>query len=240
MYKEVWNKYTKGFKFLLPFILVKVLCEGIGFNLGFNKYDLYNIFRGNLSDFKQAVMSNLAPILFIVFVGSLFYAFLMVVIKELINEKHIDYREDFKEGIGFYLRYLVLSIIIEAVLIGINLLGMIDMLKAIAWVLLIGITPIVIPCDSYLIYYNTSSVEAFKKGLAVGKKYFMEIFFLGIIAGIVSGVSGVSMVRMGLKTSSIIYVCMEFIITSVEMYLCMFVMFICKKEEKSVGKIIEC
>ena len=48
MYKEVWNKYTKGFKFLLPFILVKVLCEGIGFNLGFNKYDLYNIFRGNL------------------------------------------------------------------------------------------------------------------------------------------------------------------------------------------------
>lgn len=240
MYKEAWNKYIKGFKFLLPFILVKVLFEGIGFNLGFNKYDFNNIFRGNLSDFNKAVVSNLVPILFIVFAGSLFYAFLMVVIKALINEKHVNYREDFKEGIGFYSRYLILSIIIYTILIGVRLLERVDMLKAIVLILSIYLSPIFAPCDSYLVYYNTSSIEAFKKGMALGKKYFVEILFLGIIFGIVSGVSAVSIVSMGLKTSSIGYVCMEFIITSINVYLSMFTMVICKKEEKTVEKMIEC
>ena len=56
MYKEVWRKYMKGFKFLLPFILVRTLYESIMHNLGFSTYDFYDFFKGNLSGLKQAVV----------------------------------------------------------------------------------------------------------------------------------------------------------------------------------------
>jgi hypothetical protein len=246
MYKEVWRKYMKGFKFLLPFILVRTLYESIMHNLGFSTYDFYDFFKGNLSGLKQAVVDNFVPILFQLFVGSLFCAFLMVVIKELINEKRVNYREDLKESLGIYLRYLALTIIMYAITIGVLLLGAFDIIMPIVYIFVTSyLSPILIPCDAYLVYNNTNPVEALKEGTSLGKKYYVEILFLGIIFGVISLLLGIifkmaSPIGMDLRTNPMGYACIELIEISVWTYLCMFIMAICKKEEKTVEKITEC
>lgn len=97
MYKEVWNKYIKGFKFLLPFILVQILFKSTGLNLAFTDYDLFG--KGgslieNLSIFNQLIIDNIIPISLELFIGAIFYSFLMITIKSLLNEKNISYGED--------------------------------------------------------------------------------------------------------------------------------------------------
>lgn len=237
MYREIWNKYMKGFKFILPFIVVRVLYESISYNLGFSKYDFYDFFGGNLSSFKQAVVSNLGSILFSLFVGSLFSAFLMVVIKSLINDKDVNYGENLKESLGIYLRYLLLNIITSAIFVGILLLGLCKIIMPISFILLIYFNVILTPCMAYLVYNNVSPVVALKKGIAVGKKYSGEILLLAItlciIIGIISGVS------IKLKVNPVGSVFMDFIETSIWGYLYIFSMAICKKEEKVVDRMLE-
>ena len=118
MYKEIWNKYKDGFKFLIPFILVQILFQSFDLNLEFANYDF--IGKGgslleNFSIFNETISNNIVKISFELFIGTLFYSFLMITIKALLNERNINYGENFKESIGFYLRYLALNIIIFAI-----------------------------------------------------------------------------------------------------------------------------
>ncbi|KAJ51174.1 hypothetical protein BD780_002372 [Clostridium tetanomorphum] len=237
MYKEVWNKYMKGFKFLLPFILVHVLFQNSSLNLDSKEYDF---FAGNFSAFKQAVENNFMPILFNLFIGSLFYSFLTVVIKALINEKPINYRENLKQSLGVYFKYLVLTIITSAIFIGIMLLGFLNILMPIAFILMIYFNIILTPCKAYLVYNNTSPLTALKKGIEVGKKYSGEILLLGVmlcvIVGIIVGI--ITAIGIDVKTNPIAYAFTNFIGTCILFYLATFAMTICKKEEKSEGQIL--
>lgn len=241
MYGEVWNSYKRGFKFLLPFILVKVLYESTSLNLEFDKYDFFgrggNLIK-NLSVSKQIIINKPIPILFYIFIGSLFYSFLMVFTKALLNKKDINYKDIFKESLGFYLRCLGLNIIISSISIGLILLGFWGILIPFMVILLILFNVLLIPCDAYLIYYNTSVGEALKKGTALGKKHFGEILLLGvmvsIILAIIGGLMGVSNINP--KINLIGSVLINFVSASAGGYLYMFNMTICKKYEK----IIEC
>lgn len=245
MYKEVWNKYKEGFKFLLPFILVQVLFKSTSFNLEFTKYDFFR--RGgnltkNFSLLKEIVINESIPILFYIFIASLFQAFLMVVIKALLDKKDINYKENFKESLGLYLRYLGLSIIIYAISVGLVVLGFWGILIPFMIILSLLLSVLIIPCDAYLIYYNTSVGEALKKGIALGKKHFGEILLLSITVCIMLAIIGgvMALVNINPKTNSIGYAFMNFISVSVGIYLSMFIMTICKKAEKTEEKIIEC
>ncbi|MBM7870768.1 hypothetical protein JOC70_002262 [Clostridium pascui] len=245
MYGEVWNNYKKGFKFLLPFILVKVLFESTSLNLEFDKYDFFgkggNLLK-NLSVSKQIIINEAIPILFYIFIGSLFYSFSMVVIKALVNKKDINYKENFKESLGFYLRYLGLNIIISAISIGLIVLGFWGILIPFMVILLILFNVLLIPCDAYLIYYNTSVGEALKKGTALGKKHFGELLLLGITVSIILAIIGgvMALANISPKINPIGSVLMNFASASIGGYLYMFTMTICKKEEKVEEKIIEC
>lgn len=245
MYSEVWNRYKGSFKFLLPFILVKVLFESIGFNLEFSEYDFFeeggNLIK-NLSAFKQIIINEPIPILFDLFIGTLFYSFLMVVIKVLLNNSEINYKENFKESLSFYLRYLGLNIIIYSISVGLILLGFWGILIPFMVILLILFNVLLIPCDAYLIYYNTSVGEALKKGIALGKKHFGEILLLGVMVSIILAIIGgvMALVNINPKVNPIGSVLMNFVSASVGGYLYMFTMTICKKEEKTAEKIIEC
>lgn len=245
MHGEVWNNYKKGFKFLLPFILVQVLFESIGFNLDFNEYDFFaeggNLIK-NISVLKQIIINEPVPILFDLFIGKLFYSFLMVVIKELLNKKDINYKENFKESLGFYLRYLGINIVIYSISVGLILLGFWGILIPFMVILLIYFNVLLIPCEAYLIYYDTSVGEALKKGMALGKKHFGEILLLGVMVSIILAIIGgvIALVNINPKTNTIGSVLMNFASASVGSYLYMFTMTICKKEEKVEKKIIEC
>lgn len=245
MYGEVWNNYKKGFKFLLPFILVQVFIESTSLNLEFDKYDFFgkggNLIK-NLSVSKQIIINEAIPILFYIFIASLFYSFLMVFIKALLNKNDINYKDIFKESLGFYLRYLGLNIIISAISTGLILLGFWGILIPFMVILLILFNVVLIPCDVYLIYYNTSVGEALKKGMALGKKHFGEILLLGVMVSIILAVIGglMALVNINPKVNLIGSVFMNFVSASIGGYLYMFAMTICKKGEKTAEKIIEC
>ncbi|WP_315121708.1 hypothetical protein [uncultured Clostridium sp.] len=241
MHKEIWNKYIKGFKFLLPFILIQVLFESVSLNLGFSEYGFFDFFGENFSTFKQSVVNNLAPILFSLFIGSLFHAFLMVVIKALINEKDINYRENLKESLGIYLRYLGLNIITSAILLGVMLLGFSSILLPFSIIFLIYFNVLLTPCESYLIYYDTNPAEALKKGMSLGKEYSGEILLLGIMAGImIAIIAGImSVIGIGPKTNLIGYAFVNFVRISIWVYVCMFAMTICKKGEQTEKAILK-
>ncbi|QBD84957.1 hypothetical protein EQG73_06860 [Clostridium tetani] len=244
MYKEVWNKYIKGFKFLLPFILVQILFKSTGLNLAFTDYDLFG--KGgslieNLSIFNQLIIDNIIPISLELFIGAIFYSFLMITIKSLLNEKNISYGEDFKESIGFYLRYLVLNIIISAISMVLIFLGFWTILIPFMVILMIYFNIILTPCEAYLVYYNTSVGESLKKGIELGKKYSGEIILIGIVTGIMLGVMGGIMSTLNItpKTNFIGYIFISFISTNIQIYFYMFVMSICKREEKAEEKTLE-
>lgn len=245
MYGEVWNNYKKGFKFLLPFILVQVLFESTSLNLEFDKYDFFgkggNLIK-NISVFKQIIINQPIPILFDLFIGTLFYSFLMVVIKALLNKNEINYKKNFKESLGFYLRYLGLNMIIYSISVGLIILGFWGVLIPFMVILLILFNVLLIPCDAYLIYYNTSVGEALKKGMVLGKKHFGEILLLGVMVSIILAIIGGSMalVNINPEANLIGSVLMNFVSASVGSYLYMFTITICKKEEKVEEKIIEC
>lgn len=245
MYGEVWSNYKKGFKFLLPFILVKVLFESTSLNLKFDKYDFFgkggNLLK-NLSVSKQIIINEAIPILFYIFIGSLFYSFLMVVIKALLNKKEINYKKNLQESLGFYLRCLGLNIVISSISIGLILLGFWGILIPFMVIFLILFNVLLIPCEAYLIYYNTSVGEALKNGMVLGKKHFGEILLLGVMVSIILAILGGVMVLVNInpKVNPIGSALMNFVSASAGGYLYMFTMSICKKEDKIAEKIIEC
>lgn len=241
MYKEVWKEYKKGFKFLLPFILVLVLFESVTDNFSFSTI---NFFGGSFSAFKDAAVNNLDQVSIGLFLGSVFYPFLMVVMKALVNEGEVNYRESLKESLSLYLRYLTLNIVTSAILIGIMLLGFLPIVMPIALILLMLVNALLIPCSAYLIYYHASIKEALKKGMLIGKKYFSEIFLLSIsmiiigtiILGIMSGI--MSLANIDIKTNPAGNVLTNVINVIIMTYLYMYIVDICKKEEKIQGKIL--
>ncbi|MBC2397023.1 hypothetical protein [Clostridium tetanomorphum] len=239
MYEETWNKYVKGLKFLLPFILVQVLFEIISFkifnNIGVDKYNFItegeNLIRNSIGrNIKELITGNLALIIFSLLVEPLFYSFVMIIMKKLITDKDVNYTEDFKVSLSFYLRYLGLTIIIGAILLGTMLLSLFAMVVTFVFfliiILVIYLAIAVTPCSAYLIYYDTTPEEALSKGMALGKKYFWKILLLSIIMGVLN-----RFIDVGPNASIIGYVAIAFIRTSVKFYLLMFTMNICKEEE---------
>lgn len=243
MYKEIWNKYKDGFKFLIPFILVQILFQSFDLNLEFTNYDF--IGKGgslleNFSIFNETISNNIVKISFELFIGTLFYSFLMITIKALLNERNINYGENFKESIGFYLRYLALNIIIFAISIVLLFFGCWPIFIPFMVILMIYFNIILTPCEAYLVYYNTSAGEALKQGIALGKKYSGEIILLGITISIMLGIIGgiMSVLNINPKTNLIIYIFITFISKNIQIYFYMFVMAICKKEEKIQGEVL--
>lgn len=238
MFKETWKEYVRGYKFLLPFVLVLMLFERI---MGDLKFDQVDIFGGIFSIIKELLVNNLRLIIITLFLGSLFYAFLMLVMKTLINEGEANYRKSFIESLGLYVSFLGLNIITSAILMSMSLLAFIPIVSPIAMILLMLINVLLIPCKAYLIYHRTNLSEALKKGILVGKKYFSEMVLFSIAIGIaVVVISGImSAVNIDIKASPVGDIFINFVTTSISMYLYMYVVVICKKEEKIEGKILE-
>ncbi|WP_027624921.1 hypothetical protein [Clostridium lundense] len=234
MYKEVWNKYMKGFKFLLPFILVHVLFQSTSLNLNLNQYTFLG---GSFTTFEQTIASNFVPILFILFVGSLFYSFLTVVIKKLINGENINYIESFKESLNIYLKYLGLNIILSTITLGVILLGFLSILMSIAFILMIYLSIVFTPCEAYLVYNNTRPVTSLKQGIAVGKKHSGEIILLSFMLCVILSI--IAAVTLNFKTNVISEVFLNFITTCASFYVYTFAMTICKKEERVEALTLE-
>lgn len=238
MYTDVFKKYFQNFKFILPFILVELAFdvatfETTGNDIGTDKYGFMTKgdFFGNIrGDIISLIMNNIVIILIILFVTPLFYAFLQLVMKSIIREEEVNYRESFRESLGFYFRYLGLSIIIIAIVLGILLLSFFAIMLPI---LLIGIVILLVyigititPCGSYLIYYDTSPEEALSEGRKLGKKYFWSIFLVGLISGIINAI-----IKVKPEASLLTYSIITFITITIQYYMYMFTINICRKEE---------
>ncbi|WP_125152993.1 hypothetical protein [Clostridium rectalis] len=228
MCKKVWNKYIKGFKFLLPFILLQVLIEVKMLDF---KHDIYDVLEvteniwGNFSVIIEFLKTDSINMLLYLFVGSLFYSILMLGIKELVDKNYINYGITFKESLRYYLRYLALNIIIYAISIGILLIGSCVIFIPIVFIALLYVTVILTPCKAYLIYYDKSPMEALKKGIVIGKKYFVQILAVGSLIGLITELN------IGIKSTFIGLIFIYFIAVCVEMYLYMFSVSICKEEK---------
>ncbi|MBE6067295.1 MAG: hypothetical protein E7211_06300 [Clostridium lundense] len=240
MYKEAWEKYREGFRILVPFILVKLLFEVSGFkftssNVTLDKYDmitggetlLTNMSEANI---KALVISNLFLIIISILAVPLFYSFLYLIIRSIVKEEEINYREILEESFRFYLRYLSLIIIIIAMLIGILLLAalsiVIPFLIVAVVIFLVYVIVTVIPCEAYLIYNDVSAEEALSQGRKIGKKYFWKLFLIALMTSVIGNIISVDS-----STNIIVYTAKSFITISIEYYMYIFTMILCKQEE---------
>lgn len=243
MYKEAWEKYREGFRMLLPFILVKLLYQISSFkftnsNVTLDKYDMItggeSLLR-NMSEVnvKALVVSSLFLIIISIFALPLFYSFLYLTIKSIVKDEEINYRDIFRESFRFYLRYLTLIIIIIAILIGILLLAafsmIIPLLVIAIVILLVYVIITIIPCEAYLIYNDVSAEEALSKGRKIGKKYFWKLLLIVLITSVIG-----SIIRLDSSTNIVVYAVKSFITISIEYYLYIFAMVLCKQEENQI------
>ncbi|WP_125154374.1 hypothetical protein [Clostridium rectalis] len=232
MFKEVWNEYKISFKFLLPFILLLSVFNSIGLTTNFDNSDFFT--RGgsltkNFSVFKEIMTTNYLTILFDLFIGSLLILTILVIINSIYSKNHVRYYEIFKESKGLYLKYLVLDIITNSIFVVVSILGFWSVMAPVTILLLICLSVLLIPCEAYLVCYNTTPLEALKKGFKVGKKYSGEILILCITLGILTGL--VSLIPT-VKTSMIVLLLANIIKTSIYSYLYAYSINICRKESK--------
>lgn len=235
MYKEALEKYRKGFKMLLPFILLKMLYQISKFKFTKDKYGMITegeeLFR-NMSgvNVKHLIASNIILIIIVILIVPLFYSFLYLVIKRIVKDEEINYKEAFDESLQFYLRYFTLNIIIIALFIGILLLAafsvMIPFLVIAVGILFVYLVITIIPCEAYLIYNDVSAEEAFSKGRAVGRKYFWKLVLILVITVLM-----VSILDVIPDTNIIVYIIKSFIDIFIGFYIYVFSMVLCKKEE---------
>lgn len=240
MYKEAWEKYREGFRILVPFILVKLLFQISSFkftssNLTLNKYDmitgretlLRNISGANV---KAVVIGNLFLIVISILVLPLVYSFLYLVIKIIVKDEEVNYKEAFIDSFQFYLRYLILIIIIGVLIIGISLLSIFSMMIPFfiiaVMILLAYVVVTVIPCEAYLIYHDVSAEEAFSEGRKIGKKYFWKLVIIGVITSLIA-----SVLKIIPDTNIIVYAAKSFITIFIGLYMHIFAMILCKQEE---------
>lgn len=245
MYKETWKNYKESFNVILPFILVKVVFEILVFiitkNIIFDKFSFIGqeeIITGNFLANRGIIIKSIINTVFSLFVVALFEAFLMVIIKASLNKEDINYKEKFKESLGFYLRYLGLTIIIYAILLGTILLSIFAFIIPFIIILSLGVALYfeiaLMPCTSYLIYHDTTPEIALQKGRELGKKYFWKILLFVIVMGVIGALLD------GHENNNIlIYSLYDFLKVNMEMLLIMFTITICKKEDKKEEVLIE-
>ncbi|KGK81921.1 MULTISPECIES: hypothetical protein [unclassified Clostridium] len=240
MYKEAWEKYREGFRILLPFILVKLLFQISSFkftssSVTLDKYDMITggeTLLRNISgaNGKAVVISNLFLIIISILAVPLVYSFLYLVIKIIVRDEEVNYKEAFIDSLHFYLRYLTLTIIIGALIIGISLLSiftiMIPFFIIAVMILLVYVVVTVIPCEAYLIYHDVSAEEAFSEGRKIGKKYFWKLAIIGVITSLIA-----SVLKIIPDTNIIVYAAKSFITIFIGFYMHIFAMILCKQEE---------
>lgn len=236
MNEKVWDKYIKGYKFLLPFVLVQVLYSNVLSNLEileFNFFGMGKSFTSKLSEFKPMLSSNILPIIFQLIVGSLFLAFLMIIIRSIIDFEDVNYRESFKESLILYPKYLALNTIIYTISVGLIFLRLFDM--AIPFIIILSLLSIVLePCTFYLVYNDTGVIESLKNGISLGKKHFVEIIFIGMILGLIS--FGIGALIGYFIEGTVGTTLKNFIAYSIYMYGNIYIMNFCRKEEKTGDK----
>ena len=244
MYKETWKNYKESFNFILPFILVKVAFEIIVFaftkNMSFDKFRFIGqegIITGSFLANRGVIVKNIIELVFNLFLVSLFEAFLIVIMKALLNKEDINYKEKFKESLGFYLRYLGLTIIMYAILLGIVFLGIFAFIVPFIAIFLLGAAIYfeiaLMPCTAHLVYHDTTPEIALQKGRALGKKYFWKILLFVIVMGVIGAV-----VDVYENSNILIYSLYDFLKVNMEMFLIMFTVAICKKEDKKEEVLI--
>ncbi|RXI46995.1 hypothetical protein DP145_05460 [Clostridium tetani] len=245
MYKETWKNYKESFNFILPFILVKVAFEIIVFilteNMVFDKFSFIGqerILTGNFGVNSGIVAKYAIQITFNLFIVSLFEVFLIVIMKAFLNKDTINYKEKFKESLGFYLRYLGLSIIIYAIILGVTLLGIFAFIVPFIALLTIGLALyfeiVLMPCKSYLVYHDTTPEIALEKGKEIGKKYLWKILLFILVIGIIG-----ALVDVYENINIYIYSLYDFVKVNAEIFLIMFMLTICKKEDKKEEIVVE-
>lgn len=236
MYNEVWQKYKKGFIFILPFILLQVIFESMGFNRTKDvTVDTYKLTKEigtmmmNSIGLKSTTVNNAIWLILFLFVSSLFYLFLTVITKNLINEEPINYKENFEESIDYFTRYLGVNIIMTIVLTIGTLISGLFIISVytifLAPILIICMDTLLKPCGAYLVYYNSNIDEALSDGVKLGKDYFWRIVFFNLIITFMN-----ILINTSTKLNIITYSLMDFLKVSVEFYILMFSMYICKRE----------
>lgn len=237
MYNEVWQKYKKGFKFILPFILLQIIFESVGFRrTGNSNIDTYTLIKeigtsmANSIGLENSIANSIIWLVFFLFVSSLFYIFLIVVIKSIVNQRSINYKENFEESVDYFTRYFGVNIIITIILAIVTLVSGIFIISPytvlISPILIVSMDTLLKPCGAYLVYYNSSIDEALSDGVKLGKDYFWRIIFLSFIITFINILTNAST-----NLNIITYSLMDFFKVSIKFYILMFSMYICKRED---------
>ena len=233
MYKETWNKYKKGFKFLLPFILINAILNTCGLDLNIGKYEFTGLdlkLSTNLNVFKQTITNNFTNMLLGLLVGTVFFTVSLLVIKDVFLDKNVSYIRSFKESISYYAKFLVLSVVLESMFIAVQVLGTWGLLTPITMILSIYLSVVLAPCAIYLMYHKSNVLDALRDGITIGRKNFGAILLLNVAIVIAFAVPMALLSKVSLN-NPVVSIIFSSIASAISMYCSMFVMSLCESEE---------
>lgn len=193
MYIDVYKKYVNNFKTILPFILVKVGIDLLNYFSGSSvkRVEKYDMVFGIGEIIRNMEIQLIVLGLFLFISSPIIYAFMALLCKKILkDEEDINLVETLRESTHYYFRYIGLSLIIGAIMIGISLFMILTggmfllIIPVVLFLLYFAITAE--PCTEYLVYSDNSVEEAFSGGRKIGKKYFWQIVGLNIIITLIS------------------------------------------------------
>lgn len=199
MFGEVYKKYVNNFKIILPFILMRVALDSLSYfgSGGVRSAEKYDVIFGANGIIRSMGFEGILIFLFLLLISPIIYVSIALLCKKILkDEEDISFGETLRESTHYYFRYIGLSLIIGAVVIGISLLMVVTrglfflLIPAVIFLIYFAIT--VEPCIEYLIHNDSSVEEAFSGGRKIGKKYFWSLFGLDIIIGVLSQIFRIS------------------------------------------------
>lgn len=242
----VLNKYFSNFKKIVPYLLAQIVFNVLLaklFIIAVPKPNIIN-FTGGSSGFNFQLNSNTIGaiggssiiLLIITFITApIFAVFIRLITRNILDDKAIDHGEILKESFNYYWRFIGFTLLMILIFLGIFAVAMIfgfipivKFLVIIAVIIfIIYLVTILTPCIEYMIYDDLTIEEAFSSGKTVGKENFLQIFFLALITGIISGFFKTDNTR-----SVIIVGLFVFIAQAIDAFKIMYIMSLCKQDKE--------
>lgn len=231
---DSWKKFIKSVKFFIPIILVNYLieCAYIYTDKLYPIARVAGVVTSNRNFIERVNKQNLLMCIIIsiifILISNFIEVYILLIIKESINNNKIDYKSQFKKSFSYYPRYIGLGIIMLFITSGLLLMSAVlglslPFLTLIGILLSLFLSIIMTPCGPYLVYVNSSVTDGLYKGISIGKKFFWSILLLIILRGVVYADINIEFIH---------YI-QSLIVAFINTYIFLFSMNICKKELES-------
>lgn len=234
MMKEIFEKYRKNFSKFSIYFALSVIIELISFKLKLPFTNASGI--GQKFNFESFFSIDLLKVIVISLVEIYITAYGLTIIRHILLENPIDQNGAFSNAFSYYSRLLIFNLIFIGITIIVILLSIVLVMLAPNNLALLAfntifflIATIVLSIflgtiQNYMVYYDDNIRSSIKQGIKIGKRYFIKILGLLIIAAILGGI-----VSSKIFKTNIITLSLGILITTIySMYLNIYIMNLCK------------